>query len=51
MRRAVVTPKTIGIYLDNDEAIVIPKGDFGDQFVPAFTMITRQLGLKNVRMQ
>lgn len=51
MRRAVVTPKTIGIYLGNDEAIVIPKGDFGDQFVPAFTMITRQLGLKNVRMQ
>lgn len=50
MRRAVVTPKTIGIYLAGDEAIVIPKGDFGDQFVPAFTMITRQLGLKNVRM-
>ena len=51
MERAVVTPKTIGIYLKNDEAIIIPKPSFGDQFVPAFMMITKQLGLKNVRMR
>ncbi|MSS18902.1 YcxB family protein [Pseudoramibacter porci] len=51
MERAVVTPKTVGIYLKNDEAIIVPKPDFGDQFVPAFMMITKQLGLKNVRMR
>lgn len=51
MERAVVTPKTIGIYLKDDEAIILPKPSFGDQFVPAFMMITKQLGLKNVRMR
>ena len=48
--RAVVTPKTIGIYYGKDNAMIIPKVDFGDQFVPIFTIIATQLGQSKVRM-
>ena len=51
IQRAVVTPKTIGIYYEEERALVIPKGDFGDQFVPIFQRIAMNLGMKNVRMR
>lgn len=41
--RAVVTPKTIGIYYADDKALILPKNDFGDQFVPIYSTIARQL--------
>ena len=50
IERAVVTPKTIGIYYGKDNAMIIPKVDFGDQFVPIFTIIATQLGQSKVRM-
>lgn len=46
----MVTPKTIGIYYGKDNAMIIPKVDFGDQFVPIFTIIATQLGQSKVRM-
>lgn len=49
--RAVVTPKTIGIYYGKDHAMILPKQDFGDQFVPIFTIIATRLGQTKVRMR
>lgn len=51
IERAVVTPKTIGIYYGKDDAMILPKPDFGDQFVPIFTIIATQLGQSKVRMR
>lgn len=50
MQRAVVAPKTIGIYLKNDEVLILPKQDFGQEFVPIFSLIAQKLGTNNVRM-
>ena len=51
IERAVVTPKTIGIYYGKENALIIPKWDFGDEFLPVFQMIARHLGMNNVRMR
>lgn len=51
VERAVVTPKTIGIYYEKEKAMILPKKDFGDQFVPVFTLIATQLGQSKVRMR
>lgn len=49
--RAVVTPKTIGIYYGEERALILPKDDFGDQFVPIFTTIATQLGQSKVKLR
>jgi len=49
--RAVVTPKTIGIYYGEDRALIIPKQDFGSQFADIFQMIAKHLGMNRVRMR
>ena len=51
IERAVVTPKTIGIYYAPECAMILPKQDFGDQFVPIFPIIATQLGQSKVRMR
>lgn len=51
IQRAVVTPKTIGIYYEEERALIIPKQDFGDQFPDIFQMIARHLGMNRVRMR
>lgn len=51
VERAVVTPKTIGIYYEKDKALILPKKDFGDRFVPVFAIIAAQLGQSRIRMR
>lgn len=51
IERAVVTPKTIGIYYGKEQAMILPKQDFGEQFVPIFKMIATMLGQSKVRMR
>lgn len=34
MKKVVATPKTIGFYYEADRALIIPKMDFKDRFVP-----------------
>lgn len=51
VQRAVVTPKTIGIYYAQDRALIIPKQDFGSQFLEIFQMIARHLGRNRVRLR
>lgn len=49
--RAVVTPKTIGIYYEEERALIIPKEDFGEQFADIFQMIARNLGMQRMRLR
>lgn len=43
VQRAVVAPKTIGVYYGKDDALILPKKDFGDEFLPIYQMIVRHL--------
>lgn len=49
--RGVVTPKTIALYISSEDALVIPKVDFGKSFQPIFLMITRHLGAGRMRIR
>lgn len=44
IQRAVVTPKTIGLYYGTDEAMILPKEDFGDQFAAVMRLISSHVG-------
>lgn len=50
IQKAVVTPKTIGIYYEGERALIIPKEDFGNKFVSIFQMIAFHLGRGKVQM-
>lgn len=43
VERACVTPKTITIYVGDDKAVIIPKQDFGSQFVLCYQIIARSI--------
>lgn len=47
--KAAVTPKTIAVYTKDEEALIIPKKDFGDQFRPIYVMIAYYLGPGRMR--
>lgn len=51
IKKAVVTPKTIGIYYEDEKAMIIPKEDFGEEFVSIFQMIAMHLGTSRIRMR
>ncbi len=51
VKKAVVTPKTIALYIGDEEALIIPKVDFGDSFQPIYIMIARHLGMGNFRQR
>ena len=42
--RASVTPKTIAIYLGKEQALIVPKQDFGDRFLQCYQITARGLG-------
>ena len=44
IQKVVTTPKTIGFYYGAEQAIIVPKADFGDKFVPIMTMTAQKLG-------
>lgn len=44
LQRGVVTPKCIGLYYGPEEALILPKKDFGDSFLPVFEMTAKNLG-------
>lgn len=49
--RGAVTPKTISIYLGKDQALIIPKQDFGDRFLQCYQIIARGLGMSRSAVQ
>lgn len=49
--KVVATPKTIGFYYGSDDALIVPKADFGDRFVPIMTMVTRHVRPGCVRLR
>ncbi|MCP1102142.1 hypothetical protein M2454_000638 [Aequitasia blattaphilus] len=51
MKRMVTTPQTIGLYYEEDNALIIPKKDFNDKFLPIIHMVVDHLGLQNVRFR
>ncbi len=51
IHKAVVTPKTIAVYVDENDAVVIPKVDFGEHFQPIYVMIAKHLGMGNFRQR
>ena len=51
IRKAVVTPKTIGIYYEPERALIIPKQDFGEQFAGIFQMIAGNLGASRLQLR
>lgn len=46
IQKVVTTPKTIGFYYEAEQALIVPKPDFGDRFVPIMTLATKKLGPK-----
>ena len=51
IQKAVVTPKTIGIYYEPERALIIPKQDFGEQFTGIFQLIAMNLGAARLQMR
>lgn len=51
IQKAVVTPKTIGIYYEPDRALILPKQDFGEQFMGIFQMIAGNLGASRLQLR
>lgn len=51
IQKAVVTPKTIGIYYEPERALIIPKQDFGEQFTGIFQLIAMNLGASRLQMR
>lgn len=49
--RVVATPKTIGFYYGSDNALIVPKADFGDKFSTIMTMTGRHIGPGRVRLR
>lgn len=47
----VTTPKTIGFYYGENDALIVPKGCFGDQFVPIMQLTIDHIGAKRVRLR
>ena len=47
--RVVTTPKTMGFYYGENDALIIPKQDFKDRFVPIMTMVTQHMKPGSVR--
>lgn len=41
IQKVVTTPKTIGFYYETEKALIVPKPDFGDKFVPILTLATK----------
>ena len=48
VQRAAVTPKTIAVYVGDEQALIIPKWDFGDRFASCYQIIAR--GLRSSRV-
>ena len=51
IEKVVTAPKTIGFYYGKDDALIIPKQDFKDRFVPIMTMVTKHVRPGSVKFR
>ena len=51
IQKVITTPKTIGFYYEAEQALIVPKADFGDRFVPVMTMVTQHVAPGSVRLR
>lgn len=49
--KVVATPKTIGFYYGEAEALIVPKTDFGNQFMPVMTIVTQHVSRDRVKIR
>lgn len=47
----VTTPKTIGFYYGENDALIIPKYSFGEKFVPIMQMTIKNMGARKVKLK
>lgn len=50
-KRVVTAPKTMGFYYGDNDALIIPKADFNDRFIPIMTMVTGHMPPGSVRFR
>lgn len=51
IQKVVTTPKTIGFYYGAEQALIVPKTDFGDKFVSIMSMAVQKLGPEKVHFR
>lgn len=51
IHKVVAAPKTFGFYYDADHALIIPKQDFGDQFIEIMKLVTSHVHPAKVRLR
>ncbi len=50
-QKVVATPKNIGFYYGGDNALIIPKEQFGDRFVQVMTIVTAHIPRDRVKIR
>jgi len=51
VRKVVATPKTIGYYYTDDDALIIPKEDFNDAFLAIMRLTVENVPPQNIKMK
>lgn len=49
--KVVATPKTIGFYYGEADALIVPKESFGQQFMPVMTIVTQHMSRDRVKIR
>lgn len=50
-QKIVVAPKTFGFYYGENDALIIPKESFGEQFTPIMQIVTTCSGTRIIRLR
>lgn len=51
IEKVVATPKTIGFYYKADNAFIIPKEAFGEQFMPIMKIVSDHVPPQNIKLR
>lgn len=51
IEKVVATPKDIGIYYGPNDAMILPKEQFGDKFIPIMNIITSHITREKVKIR
>lgn len=49
--KVVATPKTIGFYYGEADALIVPKESFGNQFMPIMTIVTQHVSRDRIKIR
>ncbi|SHJ81691.1 YcxB family protein [Hespellia stercorisuis] len=51
IEKVVATPKTIGVYYESENALIIPKQQFGDKFMKVMNVITAHVSREKIKIR